>query len=549
MIAFEGLEENLKFIAVEVENQVRSTMSFIGEPSRKLYDAITTKDDYIDNLKTIIENKCFSIIHTERNLQKKEIDRIRSIQTIAVNLERIADFCVNISRQMSYIEDFRALRKFDPNVMMDEVLKALGKVLPVLGEANLTGALMVCKAEHTLDQMFKDRFDRIMFEIQKGLRIPELITMLFIFRYIERMGDSLLNIGEALIFSIIGEKIKIEQFQALQTTLAKTGVQDAIGDIDFQAIWGTRSGCRIGRVGHKGNATDTPDVYGSIFKEGVIRKIKGEKASLERWGRLFPGLTPKVYSYHEEGENASLLVEYLPGCTLDEVMLASDMTQVDNALFALQQTLMDVWEATLKTEPSSTNYIRQFLDRLEDVRRMHPDALRPAARLGGQVVDATDTLLSKCLNIETTLPAPLTVMIHGDFNISNVLYDHFRERIHFIDLYRSKDFDYVQDISVFLISNFRMPIFDPALRERLNHVMTNMLGFARRFAANHDDRTFDARMALALARSLFTSARFELNPDFSREMILRSHFLMEKIAAHEGSVWSDFHLTPNILIL
>ncbi len=549
MITFEGLEENLKFIAIEVENQTRSTVSFINQPSRKLYENIITKDDYIDNLKTIIENKCFSIIHTNKELKKKDINRIRSIQTICVNLERIADFCVNIVRQMSYLEDYRILKKYDYDAMMSEIQNALSKVLPVLSQADLTGALVICKAEYSLDQMYKVNFDRIMEEIKKGLRVPELITILFIFRYIERIGDSLLNIGEALIFSIIGEKIKIEQFQALQTTLSNSGFQETISEIDFQAIWGTRSGCRIGRVGQKENGNTSPDVYGSIFKEGTAKKISTEKANLERWNHMFPGLVAKVYGYNEDKENASLLVEYLPGCTLDEVILTTDLPYVENALFILQQMLSEIWEATSKPVPASTNYIQQILSRQDEILRVHSGSFRPASKLGDKIIDSTPDLLQKCLKIESQMRAPFTVMIHGDFNVNNILYDHSNQRIHFIDLYRSRDFDYVKDVSVFLISNFRMPIFEPVMRDRLNHVIQSVFEFAHDFAVHHHDKTFDIRMAFALSRSFFTSARFELNSSFAKEMVLRSHFLMEKIVSQDGMSWETFQLPLSILFL
>jgi phosphate uptake regulator/aminoglycoside phosphotransferase len=549
MLTFEGLEENLKFITLEVENQIRSTIHFMEQPSRKLYENIITKDDYIDNLKTVIENKCFSIIHTNPSLKKKDVNRIRSIQTICVNMERIADFCVNIVRQMSFIDDYRLLKRYDYDSMMSEIQSALPKVLPVLSSVDLTGALAICKAEYALDQMFKTNFERIMADIKQGSRVTDLITILFIFRYIERIGDSLLNIGEALIFSIIGEKIKIEQFQALQTTLAKSGFQDAIGEIDFQSIWGSRSGCRISRVGQKEEAQDGYDVHGSIFKEGGIKKIAAEKAGLEKWSRIYPGLAARVYGYNEDGENASLLVEYLPGCTLDEVILTSDISFVDNALFILHQTLLEVWDATIKAEPEATNYIAQIRDREEAILRVHPDAFRPGSKIGDKTISGTRGLLARCEEIERNFPAPFTVMIHGDCNVNNVLYDHADQRIHFIDLHRSRHFDYVQDVSVFLVSNFRMPMFDPLLRERLDHVIRTFHQFAAEFAARQNDVTFDLRMAFALARSFFTSARFELNPEFAREMVLRAHFLMEKIIDQHENPAEVFVCPQDVLFL
>ena len=54
-------------------------------------------------------------------------------------------------------------------------------------------------------------------------------------------------------------------------------------------------------------------------------------------------------------------------------------------------------------------------------------------------------------------------------------------------------------------------------------------------------------MALALARSFYTSSRFELNYAFSREMFLRAHYLLEQVAAHQGRPWEDFRLPGQIL--
>ena len=62
------------------------------------------------------------------------------------------------------------------------------------------------------------------------------------------MGDALLNVGEAAIFGITGDKFKIRQFRALNDILAASGHENPLTDLDFESIWGTRSGCRIGRV-------------------------------------------------------------------------------------------------------------------------------------------------------------------------------------------------------------------------------------------------------------------------------------------------------------
>jgi len=213
----------------------------------------------------------------------------------------------------------------------------------------------------------------------------------------------------------------------------------------------------------------------------------------------------------------------------------------------LTATLHEIWAQTLTPRPCPTNFMAQLEDRLDSVRQVHPDFERPERSLGLARIAPTVELIARCKALEAELPAPMSMLIHGDFNTNNVVYDHERQQVHFIDLYRSTEGDYVQDVAVFLISNFRVPLLGRQERDRLNWVIAQFLDFACGFAEEIGDVTFHARLALGLARSLYTSTRFELNPKFSKEMYLRAHFLMEKTLAHQGAPWETFRLPEGVL--
>jgi phosphate uptake regulator/aminoglycoside phosphotransferase len=547
MITFEGLEENFKFLTVEVQKQVRSSVAFLDSPTHELYDRIISRDDYIDSLKTIIENKCYSQIHTGgKPLTEGALHRIRAIQVISVNLERIADFCVNIVRQVGYLTDHAFLHNYDHEQMFSEIESCIAHILDVLESANLSGALAICKSEHQLDMLYKTIFDRIMDELRNGQNVQNLITVLFIFRYLERIGDSLLNIGEALMFVIIGERIKIEQFEALQQTLTKTGFEGGVKDIDFKSIMGTRSGCRIGKVDQKANQNVFPEAFGCIYKEGALGKISAERDNLSRWAAVFPGLVANVVSYNEDADKASMLVEFLPGCNFDELVLSGDIEVLQNAMFILTQTARHTWEETFDPTPIPTTAMQQLRSRLDSIHQIHPDFSQPRRAIGDLPILATEELLRACEELEQRVFAPFSVFIHGDFNTSNFIYDHAQQRIHYIDVYRSKQYDYVQDVSVFILSNFRIPIFEPHIRERLDAVIEEFYLFAREFAASKQDASFDYRLALALARSFATSTRFELNRVFAREMFARGRYLLEKVLLHADRPLESFSLPTSV---
>ena len=113
---------------------------------------------------------------------------------------------------------------------------------------------------------------------------------------------------------------------------------------------------------------------------------------------------------------------------------------------------------------------------------------------------------------------------------------------------------------MFIVSNFRIKIFDSAPRRRLDQVSLEFFYFAREFAEAHGDCNFDARLALGLARSLLTSTRFEMDPKFSRSMMLRARYLIERLLGHRQQLaaephtpaaaldWNGFRLDPATLI-
>lgn len=541
MIPLESLEENFRFLIIEVEGQVKLTSRLLEACQVDLLEEIASKDDYIDNLKSVVENRCFSRLTQDGIVVQEDLNAVRAIHIMTVNLERIGDFCVNIARQTGYLSSTDIIHHLAYREMMETIEKTLPRIMPVFQSRDLSGALNICRSEYHLDKMFKVRFDQIMVSLRKGEDIEDLLTALFIFRYLERIGDALLNVGEALIFAIKGEKFKIEQYEALQETLSNSQLKATVPELEFSTILGSRSGCRISRIQPKhGSRTQ------GIFKEGNKKKIRTEHENMLQWETIHPGLVPRIYGYHENNGSAGIIVEYISGLTLDEIILGSEEITLKKCLPSLKNTLYELWHQTIRPGPFMTDYIRQLSKRLDNVIQVHPGYDRPAKSVGDLDILSSVRLIDACARIEADVPAPCHVFIHGDFNVNNVFYDTKTHTVRYIDLYRSRFADYVQDASVFLVSNYRLPFFDTEPRGRLNRVIQEFFDFFKTFSMEIDDRLFEVRMALALARSFYTSTRFELNPVFSRQMFLSAHFLMESLVSHQGT-WEDFKIPRKVL--
>jgi hypothetical protein len=102
--------------------------------------------------------------------------------------------------------------------------------------------------------------------------------------------------------------------------------------------------------------------------------------------------------------------------------------------------------------------------------------------------------------------------------------------------------DYVQDVSVFMVSNYRLQVLDPVIRRRIASVICNFYRIAAAFARNNNDSTFELRLAYGLMRSLATSTRFILDRDLARGMFLRARYLLQQIVRLDPEDYENYRV-------
>ena len=545
VLSRQGIDENLRFLIVEVSKQVERTHTYLENPSTSLLDSILARDDYIDHLKNLIQRACYQQAARPTSNDESAVDVLRTVEIMAANLERIADFCENIVRQTSFIEDEAILVQYNLVKYFNEVYAGLSLTTEALFNLDTNLALRICRAENNLDQLYRDDLHDIIERLTTGEDARSLVTCMFIAHYLERMGDSLLNIGEAILSAKLGQRIKIGQLRSLEESLSNLGFPYSINTISLQHVADTRSGSRIDRViNRQPEGTDRM----LIFKEGQRQKLLEEREGIARWDELIPGLAPEVYAFTERGDTGALLFEFLPGETLEQILLSGQGSTLDRALGRLAETLSFVWRETRRDGEVCACFVEQMAARIDDVFALHPEFRESGGAIGDIEVISYDTLIGRAQELEISLQAPFSVLIHGDFNVDNIIYEASEDRVRFVDLHRSEMLDYAQDVSVFLVSNHRLQVFDTPIRERINDVMRIFLDFACDFARSAGDETFEARLALGLARSFATSVRFVLDDRFAKSMFLRSRYLLEQLTSHDVDALHGFRIPREAIL-
>ena len=212
-------------------------------------------------------------------------------------------------------------------------------------------ALNICKSELKIDNYYKETLSILLDDLDNKYSIKEnIITYLFIFQNLEKIGDSFLNIGESIISAVVGEKLKIEQYQAIEESLEESKEYIINNNyFHFESIGETKSGCRIGKVFDTNGNNRTIEI---IFKEGKKEKILNEKKNIENWSELVNGIAPKIYNYNEHNNNASLLLQKLEGNTILSLLINGQDKLLDEAFTIFTETIEENWIKTKKDTPS-----------------------------------------------------------------------------------------------------------------------------------------------------------------------------------------------------
>ncbi|MDV7145322.1 phosphotransferase [Tropicimonas sp. TH_r6] len=520
-----AIEENLHFLCAELDGQLAGLQDYFEAPETGTAQKVILRAGYTDNLRARV------LAASRRGLSGKKLGNgqrlvLQSADMAGRNLDLIGRLA---RRSLLHAEDVRIKELLRPDAypkVIKQVRSGVSLVMPAIRASESGQAIRIGQTKAKLDDLYDRLFQTYTRDMRKSKHTEDLANCLLAANEIRRMGDALQGVSEALLSASIGQPVQFERYFTLRSVLSGTDVLEE--DLELEPMAETRSGSAISAVRARDSEEGAVD---AVFKDGALEKVREERAGVKNWHSVYPGLAPKILSYKKRGQSAALLIEHLPGHTFEHILLNEGDALLRDAQKALSKTLRDIWKSTRTEDPAEMASMRQLARRMADVRRIHPEFGPGKTRIGGLEIDGFDKLVARAGAREAALPAPYSVHIHGDFNLDNVIYDPVEKRIRFIDLHRSRYMDYVQDISVFMVSTYRLQVQDGPVRQRIADLACDIHAMAAKFARAQKDGTFEYRLSLGLARSFASSTRFIHDKAHARRMFLRARFLLETALA------------------
>ena len=171
---------------------------------------VIKQDDKIDELREYIRDRSIELLLLKQPMAR-DLRYIYALGFIALELERIGDYAVNIAEetikicQDEYIKDLIDIPK-----MYEECKKMILEVKESLENENEDLAREIALQDDKIDSLYnRVQEDCLRVMNANPQTINQGVNLLFIGRYLERIGDHITNICEMIIFAINGEMTEI----------------------------------------------------------------------------------------------------------------------------------------------------------------------------------------------------------------------------------------------------------------------------------------------------------------------------------------------------
>ncbi len=209
-----GISDGIITMGALVLEALKRVETTLKNNDHNLAQEIIDADSQINELGQSVENKVFNIL-ASRQPMANDLRLVFSAVKMSLYLERCGDMCKGISKRIvkGDLNEAQSPDTIDHLINMSiKVHSNLALVLEDYGNKNCDNSLKVWRSDSEIDSLYSGVLTEILNAIKtKPEAINALVPLLFIARYLERVGDQATNIAEETHFIVTGEDLTDEE--------------------------------------------------------------------------------------------------------------------------------------------------------------------------------------------------------------------------------------------------------------------------------------------------------------------------------------------------
>lgn len=206
-----GLQQEMLRMGSMVEEAIHLAIQSLSKQDLSLAGKIIENDDLIDELSDKIEDDCIRLIALQQPLAR-DLRIITTVLKTVTDLERIADHATNIAEIVQRIGNTKLIKPLvDIPKMAGMVEGMVRNSLKAFVDRDVASAKETCRKDDAVDKLYEELFVELSSLVAAGgdsERAVQALNLLFVARFLERVGDHTTNIGERTIYLVTGKKEK-----------------------------------------------------------------------------------------------------------------------------------------------------------------------------------------------------------------------------------------------------------------------------------------------------------------------------------------------------
>lgn len=203
------LEEAISEMGNLSINAIEESIHALKDLDLEKADAVIKNDARIDELDETVNKLCIHLLALQQPMARDLREIIASLKII-IDLERMSDLAVDIAKIAKRIkgEHIKPLVTI-PN-MSQLAQEMVSGAMEAYRKRDATLAIEVAKKDDAVDKLFYATWKELIeIMIEDPSKINNASNLLFVLRYLERIGDHASNICESVVYMVTGERVEL----------------------------------------------------------------------------------------------------------------------------------------------------------------------------------------------------------------------------------------------------------------------------------------------------------------------------------------------------
>ncbi|UGV41382.1 phosphate signaling complex protein PhoU [Methanococcoides orientis] len=205
--------ERLDYLKSEIEEMgkvsgemLASSIKALETLDIELSEKVIEMDTAVDNYEYDVEKATAHLLALQQPMAG-DLRLITASYKIAIDLERMSDFAVNIAELVKKIEGEHAIPLSEINTIASITQNMLSNSIKAYSEADAELAKVTAAEDEKVDKLFYSTWEKLVkMMIDDAILIPNAVDLIFVLRYLERIADHACNICESVVYMVTNQR-------------------------------------------------------------------------------------------------------------------------------------------------------------------------------------------------------------------------------------------------------------------------------------------------------------------------------------------------------